>query len=133
MRWRLQGQYLREVQTRKVDLSKDNPDIVHAMLHYLYHFNYNDVDVDEHGSVSRMPFNIRVFVIAHEYDIKPLKTYARERFSDSANQEPKGSGFSSAAKLLYEGTSDSGSQERKLREEVVCYARVHYAAPERGS
>ena len=115
-----------EATERKVDLSVDDPDIVHAMLHYLYNFDYNDENVDEHGSISCMPFNIRVFALAHKYDVEPLKGFARKRFSQLAEQEPRGSGFSRAVRLLYEGIADSGSHEKKLYEIVVEYVREYY-------
>ncbi|KAF2232165.1 hypothetical protein EV356DRAFT_505564 [Viridothelium virens] len=109
-------------------LWEDDPDVVHAMLHYLYNFDYNDKAVDEHGSVSCMPFNIRVFCLAHKYDIEPLKIFARGRFKDLAAQSPAGDGFSRAVKLLYEGTVDTGAHEKKMRADLVEYAKAHYQA-----
>ncbi|KAL9086303.1 MAG: hypothetical protein Q9165_007218 [Trypethelium subeluteriae] len=111
---------------RKIDLWEDDPDVVHAMLHYLYNFDYNDRDIDQHGSVSRMPFNIRVFALVHKYDIEPLKIFARGRFKELTKCEPSGDGFSRAVKLLYEGTEGTGTHEKNMRADLVKYAWMHY-------
>jgi hypothetical protein len=96
------------------------------MLQYLYSFDYDDEDVDEHGSISRLPFNIRVFALAQRYDIEPLMIHAVSRFAKLTEDEPSGDGFSCAMKLLYENTLDIGVQKEKLKKAAMEYATVRY-------
>ncbi|KAI9657349.1 MAG: hypothetical protein M1821_003029 [Bathelium mastoideum] len=102
---------------------KDDPDVVHAMLKFLYNFKYNDDDVT---ASERMPFAVQVFIIADKYDIEPLKEQATDRFMALTERPPCGNAFSRAVRLIYENTLDKGTHELRLRNDAVNYAWAKY-------
>lgn len=108
----------------------DDPNIIHAVLHYFYHFDYDIECVDGSGTLSGMPFNIRVFALAQKYDIEPLMVLAKKYFNadadDVADGESVGDGFSRAVKLFYEETADCESHQKTLHDDMVRFAKTHF-------
>ena len=94
-----------------------------AMLRFLYTFEYNDENI---SAQNRMPFAIRTFIVADKYDIEPLKEQAAGRFMALTSSAPCGNAFSSAVKLIYENTVDSGTNESMLRNTAVEYGWTRY-------
>ncbi|KAL9086306.1 MAG: hypothetical protein Q9165_007221 [Trypethelium subeluteriae] len=107
-----------EAESGEVDL-KDDPDVVNAMIYFFYTFEYDDTEVPDN---ERMPFAVRTFIIADNYDIEPLKEQAANRFRVLTRDAPCGNGFSRAVKLMYENTLDTGTHESDLRSNAVKFA-----------
>ncbi|KAI9711007.1 MAG: hypothetical protein M1820_002445 [Bogoriella megaspora] len=119
----------KEGQQRRIDLEEDDPDVVHAMLEFLYTGDYGDnFRIDGHRSISWLIFNIRIFAIAQKYDIKHLQKYALDgASSDLGEQEqPETGSFSQAIDYFYRESLEHGEYRECLRQALVDHACTHH-------
>ncbi|AEO55663.1 hypothetical protein MYCTH_2050467, partial [Thermothelomyces thermophilus ATCC 42464] len=117
----------------KIDLPDDDPQLVHIMIYYLYHFDYDiqlaheqshsegsGPDVDRRdmnkptGSV--LATHARVYSLAEKYLIRGLKTVAVRQFKLAATSFPDIDDFLEATLEVYSSTVDD---DRGLRDVVV--------------
>jgi len=66
-----------EAKSGKVVLKEDDPHVVAAMLHYLYHLDYVD---EGYGDWAPMILDYKLYVMADKYQIEALQALAKDKF-----------------------------------------------------
>lgn len=69
--------------------------------------------------------NARVYVIAEQYDIEPLKVLARTKYAEIVPSTWNSTQFVQSLKFIYDGTPDNISMKDKLREVAMNTAGQH--------
>ncbi|GAD94933.1 BTB/POZ domain protein [Paecilomyces variotii No. 5] len=111
----------KEVTENVIRLDEDDPRAVEAMINFMYGFTY-DNSGSEHGRVSPMLFNIRVYQIATKFDIPKLKNEAQGNFNNAIKKCWEMDDFPTAIEDAYEPTT---SADRGLRDAVVTVSVNH--------
>ncbi|KAJ9306773.1 hypothetical protein DTO217A2_3760 [Paecilomyces variotii] len=101
---RLFKQNWKEAEENVVRLNEDDPRAVEAMVHFMYGFNYNNSG-SEHGRVSPMLLNVKVYQVADKYDIPKLKAQAKENFTVAINKCWEMDDFPTAIEDAYSTTT----------------------------
>ncbi|KAK4900856.1 hypothetical protein LTR27_002039 [Elasticomyces elasticus] len=104
----------REATENVITLRDDDPDVVAAMLGYLYTFEY----ADSHD----LTFNVHVHIIADKYDLPTLAKIATTKFAAAAKTAWSSPSFAEAAALIF---TDSTAISKELREGVIATASTH--------
>lgn len=92
----------------KINLIDDDPLAVDAMLHYLYHFDYEEYsEPRQPNNAAAMMFSIRVYNIANKYLINPLKQIATKNFRRHALAEWQTAAFPEAVAEVYKTMPES--------------------------
>lgn len=104
-----------------VRLDEDDPRAVEAMINFMYGFAY-DSSGSEHGRVSPMLFNIKVYQIADKFDIPKLKEEAHGKFTRVIGKCWEMDDFPTAVEDAYRSTT---STDRGLRDSVVTVSVKH--------
>ncbi|RYP39208.1 hypothetical protein DL767_002316 [Monosporascus sp. MG133] len=107
----------KESDSGQIDLEEVDVNVVEAMLHFMYHFDYNNT----HGA-STMIFNAQVYSVADKYIIPALKAEAREKFGTAISTGWAMDDFPSAIAEVYNSTPES---DRGLRDLTVEIARTN--------
>ncbi|KFA53218.1 hypothetical protein S40293_10031 [Stachybotrys chartarum IBT 40293] len=124
---------LKETQEGKVDLPDDDPRLVHIMVHYLYHFDYDiqlqykrshsdGLETDGDGTDVSEPIvdilvtHAKVYALAEQYMIRGLKAVALRQFKAAATVSLDINDFLQATWEVYTSTIDD---DRGLRDVVV--------------
>ena len=68
----------KEAKDAKIDLADDGVYIVSTLLHYLYHFDFDDAHHVKHG-VDPVVLNMRVLMASDKYFITPLRNLAMQK------------------------------------------------------
>ncbi|KXT07780.1 hypothetical protein AC579_4303 [Pseudocercospora musae] len=90
----------------------DDPQVIEAMLYYLYNFDYGDFsNSPEH--VSAIVMDVKMFIIADKYNIKTLMDLAAEKFEVRCREQWREAGFADAIKEVY--TAVPGHDDRLKR------------------
>ncbi|KAJ9194390.1 hypothetical protein DTO164E3_5368 [Paecilomyces variotii] len=118
---RLFKQNWKEAEENVVRLNEDDPRAVEAMVHFMYGFNYNNSG-SEHGRVSPMLLNVKVYQVADKYDIPKLKAQAKENFTVAINKCWEMDDFPTAIEDAYSTTT---SADRGLRDPLVSLSLEH--------
>ncbi|KAJ9216760.1 hypothetical protein DTO166G4_1606 [Paecilomyces variotii] len=118
---RLFKQNWKEVEESVVRLDEDDPRAAEAMVHFMYGYNYNNSGSD-HGRVSPMLFNIKVYQIGDKYDIPKLKAQAKENFTVAIDKCWEMDDFPTAIEDAYSTTT---SGDRGLRDPLVSLSLLH--------
>ncbi|KAK4245719.1 hypothetical protein C7999DRAFT_33934 [Corynascus novoguineensis] len=112
----------KEAQEGKVDLPDDDPRLVHIMIHYLYHFDY-DLDLQPKQtspSAAEMDgplyTHASIYALGEKYLIRGLKTVALRKFRDAATAVVDVDDFVKATLEVYTSTVED---DRGLRDAVV--------------
>jgi len=85
-------------------LHDDDPDVVNAMLRFMYAFDFDDDSDHDHNDESRMApivFDVHVNVVADKYDMTALANLAAAKFGRRAESEWRTPAFADAAELVY--------------------------------
>ena len=83
-----------------IKLDEDDPRVVKAMLHYMYHGNYGDAG----NALTDLPsivLDVKMFTIADKYLIEPLTALAKARFVENCASEWKTEAFAQAVREIY--------------------------------
>lgn len=124
---------IQETVEGKIDLADDDPSLVHIMVHYLYHFDYDLRLQHDHSYVDgsktdgdgtdvtepvRDPLvtHAKVYALAEKYLIRGLKAVALRQFKAAATASLDINDFLQAAWEVYTSTIDD---DRGLRDVVV--------------
>ncbi|RYP48289.1 hypothetical protein DL768_005799 [Monosporascus sp. mg162] len=107
----------KESDSGKIDLEEVDVNVVEAMLHFMYHFDYNNI----HGA-STMIFNAQVYSLADKYIIPTLKAQAKEKFKTAISTGWAMDDFPLAIAEVYNSTPES---DRDLRDLTVEIARTN--------
>jgi len=59
-------------------LNDDDRHIISTLLHYFYHFDFDDTHHEDHG-VTPMTLNLRVAMAADKYFVQPLLVLALDK------------------------------------------------------
>ncbi|KAI7257544.1 hypothetical protein KC343_g6461 [Hortaea werneckii] len=110
-----------ETQDRKIDLSDDDVHVLATMLHYLYHFDYDDEHHFVHGH-DAMTLNICMALIADKYNVQPLLILACEKLKGRVSTHWDTPAFAAAISLAF-GTSSANC--KRLRSIVLGAAILH--------
>ncbi|KAM5432313.1 hypothetical protein McanMca71_007888 [Microsporum canis] len=102
----------KETAENVVDLSKDDPATIEAMVRFMYEADY-DGSGSNRGRISPMLFNARVYEVAEKYSILHLKERAKTKFKDAVRTCWDMDDFSPAIKEVYTNTP---SIDRGLRD-----------------
>ena len=112
--------FQQEAGENKIKLDEDDPQVVEAMLHYLYHGTYGDAG----NATTDLPsilLDVKVFVIADKYFVEPLKAVACRKFGEHCKDEWKTADFAQAVQELYE----SGVEDKSLKDVALAAVRIH--------
>ncbi|OJJ42338.1 hypothetical protein ASPZODRAFT_1500918 [Penicilliopsis zonata CBS 506.65] len=112
----------------EVYLKEDDPRAVEAMIHFMYGFEY-DSSGSEHGRMSPMLFNIKVYQVADKYAVPLLKQDAKEKFERIIQTCWAMDDFPAAITEAYKCTV---KQDRGLRGPLVKISREHLAELRKG-
>ncbi|KAF2138115.1 uncharacterized protein K452DRAFT_311888 [Aplosporella prunicola CBS 121167] len=107
----------KEKKENLINLREDDPNIVHAMLEYLYKFEYHGHRQGPTDPGSVMSFHVDVYIIAEKYGLSHLKAYALKMAKGGFNYnqlDPKS--FAPIVSAIYDGTPDS---DRGMRD-FIC-------------
>ena len=107
----------KESQDGVIRLDEDHPEVVNAMLYYIYNFDYV-VPGEEHG-IAPMVFDIYVHTVADKYSIPTLMKLAATKFAARAKDEWKTPAFAEAMKEVYTTAADP---EHELRNTILAIA-----------
>jgi len=110
-----------ESKERKITLEEDTPEVVDAMLRFMYHFNYDEGSFLQARS-SPMVFHAEVYGIADKYDIPFLATYAKEKFKEAISTGWDKEDFPQAILEAYSSTPES---DRGLRDLILNVCQDH--------
>ena len=83
-----------------IKLDEDDPRVVQAMLHYMYHGNYGDTG-NALTDLTPIVLDVGMFTIADKYFIGPLKALAKARFVETCASEWKTEAFAQAVREIY--------------------------------
>ncbi|KAK3946535.1 hypothetical protein QBC32DRAFT_225916, partial [Pseudoneurospora amorphoporcata] len=118
---------------RKIDLPDDDPRLVHIMVHYLYHFDYDvrlqhersgydglemdgyETNVNEPAADALLT-HAKIYALAEKYLIRGLKALALRQFKAAATVSLDIDDFLGAALVVYKSTIED---DRGLRDVVV--------------
>ncbi|KAK4544760.1 hypothetical protein LTR36_004009 [Oleoguttula mirabilis] len=112
----------KEAEEKKIKLDDDDPEVVNAMLHYLYNFDYGGDYDNSPDRIAPIMLDIRVFAIADKYLITPLKELAVEVFTERA---AAGWGTDEFAAAISEIYSIIPEHEDHMRRIVVRAVQEH--------
>ncbi|KAK5701414.1 hypothetical protein LTR17_022607 [Elasticomyces elasticus] len=121
----------REATENVITLRDDDPDVVAAMLGYLYSFEYAAIcdgdALDEElvgGAIgaSELVFHVHVHIIADKYDLPRLTKLATTKFAAAAKTAWSSPSFAEAAVLIF---TDSTAISKELRESVISTVNTH--------
>lgn len=73
----LLGGRFAETDKKEIGLQDDDPQVLQAVIHYLYHFNY---DESSRGETPAIVYAVQVYAIAGKYSLPGLKAQACKRF-----------------------------------------------------
>ena len=91
----------KEGRTNRIELVGDEPEVVSAMISFLYQPEYNVPTVS-----NPLLFHAKICTIADKYFIPPLQSYAKQNFAKVARCGWATSAFSETIALLYEFAND---------------------------
>ncbi|KAK5674685.1 hypothetical protein LTS10_012686 [Elasticomyces elasticus] len=104
----------REATENVITLRDDDPEVVAAMLGYLYTFEYAD---------NQDPlFNVHVHIIADKYDLPHLAKLATTKFVAAAKTAWSSSSFAEAAALIF---TDGTAISKELRQSMISIVTKH--------
>ena len=116
---------LQEAHTNTIDLSGDNEYTIAAMIHFMYHGNYDAAQIlpsAENEAGVAMLLHVRIVGLAQKYFVEPLQKYAQELAIDTMkNWDGASSIFAEAVNAIYTGT-ENVSSGTTLRESAVSVA-----------
>jgi len=90
----------KEAKENHIDL-KENFDVVHAVVTYLYTEDYVDDESDQDMDWSAAVFNVWMITFADKYNIPLLGTLAAEKFEKSVAREWNKPGFKDTIREVY--------------------------------
>ncbi|KAM0229761.1 hypothetical protein ACHAPO_009835 [Fusarium lateritium] len=105
----------KETTESKIEIKDFEPDVVEAMLFFIYSFDY-----DAASDSSSMVFDAQVYQIADKYDIPALKTCSKEKFTSAITASWNTDDFPIAVSVVY---STTPLEDRGLRDLVVDIAQ----------
>ena len=88
---------------------EDEVDALQALIHYLYHFTYNDSFVE-----STMSFAVRVYAIADKYQVPQLQSLAAKRFKTLCDPTTDLDDFVNSITLVEDCTSPNDNTLREI-------------------
>ncbi|KAK5170364.1 uncharacterized protein LTR77_004951 [Saxophila tyrrhenica] len=88
----------KEAQTGVVTLKEDDPNVVEVMLHFMYHFDYED---EGHGGLAPLMLNAYLFVMADKYQVDGLKALAKDKFLKRTTSQWNTSSFAEVISVAY--------------------------------
>jgi hypothetical protein len=107
MQWLTEAQ---EASTNTIDLSEDNEHAVAAIIHFMYHGNYdvNAILPESDREARIMLLHVRVVGLAQKYFIQPLQKYAKDLAIDAMQQwDGAPSVFADAVCEVYSSTMNA--------------------------
>lgn len=107
---------MKESRTGNIDLLEDNPLAVEAMYQYFYKFDYSNLAKDDPEALL---LHVRVYCLAHKYEIDALKALAAKLFLRTAGDDFSVATFPAIIKEIYENTDTSDTTLRKVAVEVA--------------
>ncbi|KAI7332536.1 hypothetical protein KC315_g4609 [Hortaea werneckii] len=102
-----------EAQDRKIDLSDDDVHVLATLLHYLYHFDYDDEHHFVHGH-DAMTHNICMALIADKYNVQPLLILACEKLKGRVSTHWDTPAFAAAISLAFGNASANCKRLRSI-------------------
>lgn len=109
-----------EATRHEIALHDENPAVLDAFIYHLYHFDYT---ASIGNSSSLMVFHVRMYVIADQYLVWPLRALAAETFDKSAKAFWSSAAFAEAVIEVYATTE--GGRTNPLKESVIEVVKQH--------
>ncbi|RMY41622.1 hypothetical protein D0865_12236 [Hortaea werneckii] len=111
---------------------KDDPQVVDALLHWLYNFDYGDYgNSQDHYCPSVL--DVRVYAAADKYLLPNLKRLAAEKFEKGMKAEWESGGFVNAIQEAYVVIPESDRTLKKIIIEVASKHKLALLHPSKGS
>ncbi|KAK5126389.1 hypothetical protein LTR85_010625 [Meristemomyces frigidus] len=118
-------EHAQEAKEATIDLEDDNEGAVVAMLHYLYHADYDSNSIED-VATSSVLLHVRIYMPADKYFIPELRKKALCKLSDAVQTAWKTDGFTDAVAEIYATTpGDTGGEKHELRKVVLGVAVEH--------
>lgn len=133
VQWRLQGTFShtfkeqlliveeQETVENTITLKEDDPRAIEAMVHFMYGYDY-DSSGSDHGRVSPLLFNIKVYQVADKYGVRALKQRAKQKFEETIEACWAMDDLPHAILDVYERTE---KDDRNLKDIVLKVIRAH--------
>ncbi len=116
-----------------IELEGNEPDVVEQLLRFMYFGDYSDgrdtastldtasvaFTIETQGPIL---MNARVYAIAEQYDVQPLKARAKDKYEEVVRVNWDPSAFLASVELLYRHTPES---DRLLRDVIITATREH--------
>jgi hypothetical protein len=115
------GLYVQESVEDCVKLESSEPEVVHALLQYLYSLEY-EAPIAE-PEVAAMTFHAKMYAASDYFGVDSLKCTAKERFEKTATENWDSDEFVTAVQLVYGSTP---SHDRSLRDTVAQLCSTHF-------
>ncbi|KAI7257543.1 hypothetical protein KC343_g6462 [Hortaea werneckii] len=115
-----------------ITLKEDDPQVIDALLHWLYNFEYDEYGLSQDHQCP-MVLDVRVYAAADKYFVPNLKRLAVEKFEKHTKAGWKSDGFANAIPEAYVVVPES---DRTLKNIIIDVASAHKAAlfhPSKGS
>ncbi|KAI7467862.1 hypothetical protein D0860_01894 [Hortaea werneckii] len=111
---------------------KDDPQVVDALLHWLYNFDYGDYgNLQDH--CCPIVLDVRVYAAADKYLLPNLKRLAAEKFEKHAKAEGESDGFVKAIQEAYDVVLESDRTLKKIIIDVASKHKLALLHPSKGS
>ncbi|KAK4574555.1 hypothetical protein LTR86_001396 [Recurvomyces mirabilis] len=112
----LEGDF-KVAQSSSIELHDDDPDIIDKMFYYIYHGEYNDVEI----ATTPMLVNVRMVAAAEKYFVDHLPGIAASKLDYYTERDGGWAtvDFADAIEEAYTTTADQGRQLRETLLEVV--------------
>ena len=112
---------MQEDKESKINLPDDDPQVVGAMMHYLYNFDYSDYGIAQ-SDVDAIVLDVRMFAIADKYSIKPLKQLAAKKFAQRCKDEWDTPAFADAVSEAYDTAPE---MDDSLERTIITTVKIH--------
>lgn len=97
------GGSFKEAQEGKIVLDDEHPQLIEALLHYFYHFDY-EAPASGNGELAPIVFHVRMYAVADKYFVDPLKKLSAAKFEARALSDLSTPAFAEAVSLIYQTT-----------------------------
>ncbi|KAK5113000.1 hypothetical protein LTR85_011022 [Meristemomyces frigidus] len=112
------GDFKKEAKECKIDLSDEGRDQISTMLHYLYHFDYDDAHYTK-CKLEPTVLNVRMVMAGDKYFIKTLRDLAMAKLKSCVANDWGKEAFAEAIGLAYSNVTASSARLRSLLVDVV--------------
>ncbi|KAL8870252.1 MAG: hypothetical protein Q9174_003662 [Haloplaca sp. 1 TL-2023] len=109
-----------EGETQSIDLKEEDPDLIEALVDYLYSFDYEDrrqAQPSLQSSASKtLSINANMYIVGDRYNLRELKDLARQKFQTALSKSWDKENLPDVIRTIYDNTLSS---DRGLRDCLI--------------